>query len=194
MQRAAARALSILGHPLPVLMLTLLALAAHDGIAAGALLRMALGFALAAAIVIAYSLWRVRRGDWHHVDASGVGERRHLNRFLLLVLLASALLAAAGSQPRLAMLLALAALPVAFAMASARWWKLSLHLAFAVFAAVLLLRISWWASAAMAAFAALLAWSRLRLARHAPRDLVAGACAGALAGLLAWRSVPHWQG
>ena len=195
MQRAAARALSILGHPLPVLMLTLLALAAHDRIATGTLLRMALGFAAVAAIVVAYSRWRVRRGDWRHVDASGIGERRHLNRFLLVVLLASALLAAAGSQPRLATPLALSALLVVLAMATARWWKLSLHLAFAMFAAMSLLRISWWAFAAMVAFAALLAWSRLQLARHAPRDLVAGACGGAIAGLLAWSSVPpHWQG
>jgi len=194
MQRAAARALSIVGHPLPVLALTLLALAGHEGVAAGDLLRMALGCVLAGAIVIAYSRWRVRRGDWHHVDASGVAERRHLNRFLLVVLPASALFAAAGSQPRLATLLALSALLVALAMASARWWTLSLHLAFAAFAAVLLLRISWPAFAAMATFAALLAWSRLRLARHRPRDLVAGACAGAFAGLLAWRSAPPWQG
>lgn len=192
--RPAARALSILGHPLPMLALTLLAIAAHDGVAGVALLRMASGFIAAAAVVLAYSRWRVRRGDWAHVDASDTGERRHLNRFLLVVLLASALLAAAGSQPRMALLLALSALPVVIAAATARWWKLSLHLAFAAFAAVLLLRVSWLASAAMALFAVLLGWSRLRLARHVPRDLVAGACAGALAGLLALRLSPSWQG
>lgn len=193
MQGHAARALSILGHPLPVLTLTLLVLAAHDGATRDSLPRIALGFAAVAALVIGYSRWRVRRGDWRHVDASNTGERRHLNRFLLAVLLAAALVAAAGSQPRLATLLALSALPVALAMATARWWKLSLHLAFAVFSAVVLLRISGWAFAAMSTFAALLAWSRLRLARHVPRDLVAGACTGALAGLLAWPTAT-WQG
>lgn len=193
MPRHAARALSILGHPLPVLASTLLLIAARDGAATPALLRIALGFAVVAALVLGYSHWRVRRGDWRHVDASDTGERRHLNWFLLAVLPASALLALAGAQPRLATLLALSALPVALAMATARWWKLSLHLAFAVFSAMLLLRISGWAFAAMAVFAALLAWSRLRLARHVPRDLVAGACAGAFAGLLAW-PFATWRG
>lgn len=191
---ALARALSILGHPLPVLALALLALAAHDGADAATLRQAGAGFALFAAVVMAYSWWRVRRGQWRHVDASGVDERRHLNRFLLLLLLAGAALAAVAPLPALALRLALAALLVALAMLAARWCKLSLHLAFVVYAAALLLPVSWPAAVALLLFAALLAWSRLRLARHAPRDLVAGACAGALVGALAWPLSTAWQG
>ena len=36
---------------------------------------------------------------------------------------------------------------------------------------------------ALVLFAAVVAWSRLHLQRHVPRDLVAGVCTGLLAGL-----------
>ena len=67
---------------------------------------------------------------------------------------------------------------------TARWCKLSLHMAFVVFAAVLLLamRRGGWDCVALL-FAVAVAWSRLRLQRHVPRDLVAGALTGALAGI-----------
>jgi len=52
-----------------------------------------------------------------------------------------------------------------------------------VFAAMLLLRAGAFAAVLGLIFAALVAWSRLQLARHARRDLVAGAIAGAGAGL-----------
>src|SRR3546814_11767885 len=71
--------------------------------------------------------------------------------------------------------LALSALLVAAAMLSARWCKLSLHVAFAMYAAVLLVQLSWLACVAGIVFVAAVAWSRLVLDRHAPRALVAGA-------------------
>src|SRR3546814_3323973 len=75
-------------------------------------------------------------------------------------------------------------------MLSARWCKLSLHVAFAMYAAVLLVQLSWLACVAGIVFVAAVAWSRLVLDRHAPRDLVAGAIAGLLAGLAFWRLLP----
>jgi membrane-associated phospholipid phosphatase len=129
----------------------------------------------------------VRGGHWAHGDASGVGERRQLSRFLLVLLFAGAVLAVLAAQPLLAVQLALAAALVLAAILAARWCKLSLHLAFAVYAAALLAPVSWIAAAALLLLAALLAWSRLRLARHAPRDVVAGALAGLAAGALAWQ-------
>jgi hypothetical protein len=60
--------------------------------------------------------------------------------------------------------------------------KLSLHVAFAIFAAFLV-----WpnhaAVAAIAAAAAAVAWSRLALCRHVAADIILGAVAGAAAGL-----------
>jgi hypothetical protein len=191
-----ARAASIIGHPLPVLSLALLALSFHRGADGPALLRIGGGLALFAAVVLGYSWWRVRSGHWQHVDASDAAERRHLNRFLLGLLLCGAFVAAIASAPLLALQLALAGLLVLIALLAARWCKLSLHLAFAVYASALLAAVSTPAALLLLLLAVVLAWSRLRLARHAPRDRVAGAWAGALAGVLA-RAIPllpAWQG
>ncbi|HZF98625.1 MAG TPA: hypothetical protein VEY92_10365 [Pseudoxanthomonas sp.] len=144
------------------------------------------GAALAAlaALVMGYSWRQVRRGRWAHVDASDVRERSGLNRFLLALLGCGAALAAwSGASRELALGLMLSAAMVLLAALTPRWFKLSLHVAFAVFAAMLLWRAGAWALAGSLAFAALVAWSRLRLRRHAPRDVAAGALAGTLAGV-----------
>lgn len=183
MNQAVARAISIFGHPMLVLPLVAIVLALARGYGRVALW-MALGFAAFAAVVLGYSWWQVRRGSWAHVDASGHGERKSLNRFLLIVLAVSAALAFWSGAPReLALGLALSALMVLVAIRTAHWWKLSLHMAFVVYAAVLLLQVAWWASLLGFAFAAAVAWSRLHLQRHVTRDLIAGACTGALAGI-----------
>lgn len=183
MTHAVARAVSILGHPMLVLPLVMLVLATGSGSRRDALW-MGAGFMVFAAVVMAYSKHKVRRGQWAHVDASNHEERRSLNRFLLVALLVSAALAAFTGMPReFALGLALSAAMVAVAMLTAGWCKLSLHMAFVVFAVFLLASMSWWAALCGLAFAILVAWSRLRLQRHVPRDLIAGASTGALAGI-----------
>lgn len=184
MPNRVARALSILGHPLLSLPMAALLLAMHGGAGPLRLAALALGLGAIAIGVMAYSRWQVRRRRWQHVDASGRDERRSLNRFLLVLFAVAAVAAWAWSPQReFALGLALSALLVAAAMLTARWCKLSLHVAFAMYAAVLLVSLSWLACAAGVAFAAAVAWSRLVLARHVPRDLAAGAVAGLLAGL-----------
>nr|WP_257644136.1 phosphatase PAP2 family protein [Luteimonas salinisoli] len=138
-----------------------------------------------------WSWRRVRTGRWAHVDASAADERRSLHRFLLPVLAAAAILALRAT-PGVSAYLALSALIVAAAVLSSRWCKLSLHAAFAVFCALMLLRWSAWAGAAALAFATAVLWSRLALARHRPRDLFAGIAAGAAAAALSWPLVPQW--
>lgn len=182
MNQAFARVVSIFGHPMLVLPLAALAVAVARGQGRSAIW-MALGFALFAALVMAYSWWQVRRGRWAHVDASKQGERRSLNRFLLVALVVSAVLAMRyGHNRELGLGLGLSAAMIAVAMLTARWCKLSLHMAFVVFAATLLWSVAWWAGLAGFACAAAVAWSRLRLQRHVPRDLLAGAATGLLAG------------
>lgn len=179
-----ARAVSILGHPMLVLPAAALLLATRTlGLREAAW--MGLGFAAFAALVMGWSGWQVRRGRWQHVDASRHEERRTLNRFLLVALALAAVLGWAAGQPvQLALGLALAAALIAVAMLVARWCKLSLHMAFVIYAAILLGQIHpAWGIAGLL-FAALVAWSRLKLRRHVPRDLVAGALAGASAGAL----------
>jgi len=186
MSQTLARAVSILGHPMLVLPLAALVLASGRGDGRDTVWLAAI-FTLFALLVMTYSVWQVRRGRWRHVDASEHGERRTLNRFLLMALLAAAALAAWRGPAELAWGLALSAALIAIALLSARWCKLSLHMAFVVFAAALLSHQgAAWALAALA-FAAAVAWSRLRLQRHVPRDLLAGALAGALAGWAFWR-------
>lgn len=185
---------SILAHPLPMLAFALLAVTMLRGAGGAAVAQVAAGFAIAAAVVMGYSWWRVQRGDWAHVDASAVRERSQLNRVLLVVLPVAALAAAWSGASVLAWQLALAALPVALAMASAPWCKLSLHVAFAVYAAALLAAASLPLGLALSPLAAAVAWSRLRLARHAARDVVAGAAAGALTGACAWAATSGWAG
>ncbi|MDH5824108.1 hypothetical protein QFW77_14090 [Luteimonas sp. RD2P54] len=189
MKHALARPVSILGHPLLMLPLALLLPAVASGMPGAA--TTAAGFAAAAALVMGWSWRRVRTGRWAHVDASDTAERRSLNLFLLPVLAVAALLAL-HAAPNVALYLALSASIVAAAILSSRWCKLSLHAAFAVFCGAMLLRWSAWAGAAVLAFAIAVLWSRLALARHLPRDLVAGAAAGAAAAVLSWPLAPDW--
>lgn len=184
MNRAFARAVSISGHPMVVLPLAALALTLTRGQYRAALW-MGLGFVAFAGMVMAYSGWQVRRGRWSHVDASDRSERKSLNRFLLVALLVSTALAFwLDLSTELTLGLALSATMVAIAVLTSRWCKLSLHMAFVVFAVFLLLvNAPWWVGLAGLCFAATVAWSRLALQRHVPRDLIAGALTGALAGI-----------
>lgn len=185
-----ARAVSIIGHPLLVLPAALMWPAALRGGDPRTLQAAFAGFALFAALVMGWSWWQVRRGRWTHVDASQQSERRSLNRMLLALIALGAWLAwRALPTPHPGLALALSAGIVAAALLTTRWCKLSLHLAFAVYAIGLLWPLDWIAIVACCAFAAGVAWSRLRLSRHRPRDLVAGAIAGSLAAMAYWPSL-----
>ena len=183
MTELVARTVSILGHPLMVMPIAVLAMmllqgsGQHTGWAAA-------GLGAFGVLIMLFSRNQVRRGRWQHVDASGKEERSSLNRLLLVMLLIATLacLLCGASRP-LTLGLGLSAAMLVVAMATARWCKLSLHLAFVTFAALLLVSLSWLMGMAGLLFAAAVAWSRLHLQRHVPRDLVAGACTGLLAGL-----------
>lgn len=157
--------------------------AAHAHGADAATLRvLALAVGALVLAVFAWSLWQVRCGRWSHVDASMRSERRGLNRILLAAFGVAALGTWLLAQPRLALAFALAAAIIAIAMLLARSLKLSLHVAFAAFAALVA-----GGPAVVTGFgllAAAVAWSRLELGRHDRADVVAGAAVGALAGIV----------
>ena len=190
-----ARTASILGHPLLVLPTALaMPVALQNGNArtlqAITLQSMLLGFALFAALMFGWSWLQVRRKRWTHVDASQPSERRSLNRALLIAIAFGALLAWRGlPTPDLGLAMALSAGIVAAAILSASSCKLSLHVAFAVYAAGLLWSLGPVAVGAGCVFAGVIGWSRLRLSRHQPRDLIAGAVAGLLAALAYWQAL-----
>lgn len=76
----------------------------------------------------------------------------------------------------------LSALLIVIALLSARLLKLSLHVAFAAFATLLLWSLMVAVATGIAVSAALV-WSRLVLGRHVTADVVAGVVLGAVAGV-----------
>ena len=178
-----ARAVSILGHPMLVMPLAAwLAIRASDA-ALRTSVELVGGILLLGACVLAFSAAQVRRGRWMHVDASGEDERRSLNVFLLLLFAAGAIIAwlNQGVSP-LCMALALAAAIILVALLISPICKLSLHVAFIAFAAFVPGTLA--AGIGIGALGAGVAWSRLRLGRHVPVDLLAGLLAGTAAGIV----------
>lgn len=179
---AAARALSIVGHP-ALLMPLAVAAGASSPDAPPQLMRVALSTAVVVAVIVGlYSLWQVRRGRWAHVDASHPAERSQLNLVLAgLLCAAAALLWALGQPPAVAAGPLLAALLVLLTHALRRWLKVSLHAAFALFAAALV-----WphmpGTLVVGLLALGVAWSRLVLRRHTLAEVLTGLLFGAAFG------------
>jgi phosphotransferase system glucose/maltose/N-acetylglucosamine-specific IIC component len=179
----AARMLSVVGHP-GLLMPAAVAWGATHANMPAPLLHAAVASAVLVTLIVgAYSLWQVRSGSWSHVDASQPQERRQLNRFLAVLLFAAAaVLAWWAPEPSFAVGPALACAVVVIAHLLRRWLKVSLHAAFALFAATLV-----WpspaATALMVALVAGVAWSRLVLRRHTPAEVALGLLLGAGAGV-----------
>ena len=175
-----ARWTSILLHPFAVF--AALALIAAWRMDPASLPRTAIGMAVAVAIVWAFVLQRRRSGRWGTVDASDRRERPVLYALALAVSLGYWLwLGGRQSATSNGVLGAVAMLCVA-GIAN-RWIKLSLHMASLAFAAVSLLGV--WPPAGVVALASmpLLAWSRLRMARHTMPEVIGGAALGLIAGV-----------
>ena len=178
-----ARAISIVGHPVVLVIIAALVTASARG-ATIAQLRLVGGvLAMLGLVVLAYSGWQVRSGRWSHVDASVPKERTSLNVFLAILLLLSAtLLWFLAGRSNMAIALAFSGAIILTALLSARWVKVSLHAAFAAFATALLWP-NWIAVAAGVAVTAAVAWSRLELGRHVAADIAAGLLLGMVAGV-----------
>ena len=177
---AIARWTSILLHPFAVF--AALSLLAAWRLDPSSLPRTAAGISIAVAIVWAFVLQRRRSGRWGTVDASERKERP--------LLYALALLVAAGywwwlggraSATGNGVVAVIAMLCIA-GIAN-RWIKLSLHMASLAFAGAAMLSL--WPPAGVAALLALplLAWSRLRMARHTLPEVLGGSALGLLSGV-----------
>jgi membrane-associated phospholipid phosphatase len=178
-----ARALSIIGHPVLLVPCAVAGAASLRG-ASPEVIRTGVGASVLVAIIVAvYSFTQVRLGRWGHVDASAPIERSQLNQFLVVVLLLAACSVWwSGGHKTVVFGLAVCAAVIVFAIQTRRWLKVSLHAAFAVFAAALL-----WPNNTAVAIALVIAvgvsWSRLALRRHTTREVVLGWLAGSAAGL-----------
>ena len=178
-----ARALSLGGHPLILLpVAAMVKLSLYDGELLGISLVVAI-IAVTGLSIFAFSLWQVRKGRWADTDASVPSERRTLTAATLVFLIGGAASSwLFGGPVELICGLLGGAIIIVVAVAVARWLKLSLHTAFAVYAALLIWPLYVWALAAFALSIAI-SWSRLALTRHDLKDVVAGAVAGLAAGL-----------
>ena len=179
-----ARVISTIGHPLLIVPLAAAVAMQTRGASPHSVLATTLSLAAVAIAVAVFSVRRARSGRWAHVDASMPPERRELNRLLLYLLpVAALLLWAAGMPTGVVAGVGLSAGIVLLAQLTRRWLKVSLHCAFAAFAATLV-----WPHGGLVtgfgALAVLVAWSRLYLVRHTPAEVAMGTMLGALAGVL----------
>lgn len=175
---AAARAVSLLGHPALVSPAVVAWAAYASGLRGADLAWIVAVPAGLGALVLAWGAVNVRIGRWAHPDASAPGERADLNRGLLIPLTC---FLGSDAAPMLTPAVAGATGIILTAIACERRAKLSHHLAFCLYPAVLLAPGAPLAAAALGLLGAALAWSRLVLRRHAPRDLWL-----ALAAALGW--------
>jgi hypothetical protein len=166
---------SLILHPFVVSPATILVLAGRST-----------AFAFTLAIVIPMFVLitlRVRRGHWTNYDVSVRTHRGGLYwPALILTLLAALAIHLRGDNPGLARGFIVAAAMIAAAMVANRFLKLSLHMTFAAFSAV---AIGWTYPVSLPVIIALLvllAWSRLKLARHTWAEVVAGTVLGLAAG------------
>jgi hypothetical protein len=180
---AAARALSILGHPVVVVPVAVVTLVFHEHSSSVALIAWVMcGIG---AVLLAFSFWQVRRGRWQHIDASAPTERRSLNVFLAVVLFLGAAVAF-YRLPGLSIGLFLSGLLIVAAMLASPWFKLSLHASFAAFAVLLLWPLKLWYVALASVAAVAICWSRLALGRHTLVEVLGGGLLGAVFGACFW--------
>ena len=176
-----ARWVSVVLHPFAVF--GALALVAAWRLDPASLGRTAAGIGVAVAIVWVFVLQRRRAGLWQTVDASRRQERAML--YLLVLLVAGGYwwwMGGGASASSRGVLAAVAMLCVA-AIAN-RWIKLSLHMASLAFAAVALSALLGPRALVVLLLLPLLGWSRLRMGRHTPAEVLAGTALGLACGAL----------
>src|SRR6478672_5591387 len=179
--RTLARLLSIVGHPAFLSPLAVLAVTIQGGSSLAVPATVTL--VSVTSVVMLYAFWKVRTGQWRHVDASVPEERRSLNVVLAFILGMAALIVAQhpGAEKLSAGCILGGIIPV-IAMLCSRWVKLSQHVAFASFTAAWLWAVAPWLSCAGFFITLLVAWSRIELRRHTRLDVGAGFIAGASVG------------
>jgi len=179
-----ARAISVIGHPFATsLMLVLVGVWSNQGNG------RAIGAAVAIAVVFV-PVWffmrnRLATGRWQTIDASAARDRPALFAVGLAAaagLILFFLYVAPNAEVARGMTVVVAMLCAAAVMN--RWIKLSLHLAFAAFAAVILLKLHPAIGVIALLLLPLLAWSRLKLGRHTAWEAAGGVLLGAaMAGI-----------
>ena len=182
MRIAIARAVSILGHPVVVMLITALVVASSRGAAILQLRFVGVAVLTLGIIVLGFSWLQVRAGRWAHVDATSPTERTSLNIFLAgLLFVGATVFWFLTHQVVFPGALALSGALIVTALLVARWVKVSLHTAFAAYATALLWPLTLAVLVGILT-TAVVTWSRLALGRHGAADVIAGLALGTTAG------------
>lgn len=175
-----ARVVSIAGHPFA----TMLVFAWFAGARAGSGAEAVLVAAAVIAPIGALVAHQRSSGRWGTVDASERTERRLLYVVAVGIVGATLAVALLRGESQVGRVVGAVLLLFAVAAAANRWLKTSLHVAFAAFGGAALLRLGSPAGWGLALLVPLLAWSRLALRRHTPREVGAGVALGVAAALV----------
>jgi membrane-associated phospholipid phosphatase len=180
-----ARIVSIVGHPLAMIVLLVLLLSwTMDRAAVWRITGFVAGMGL---IPTGFLVWRSASRREHDTDTSTHCTDRRILYFCMftVLLLASVYFHFVEHSAFLVQGSAVTALMAAVAAILNRWVRLSLHLAFAVYSGLILARIHPGYGLPILIFAPLLAWSRLALLRHTFSEVICGSALGlGAAGLL----------
>jgi hypothetical protein len=179
-----ARWISIVGHPFAFSAL-LVVVAGSQRSGFGGATRLVAVTAIVLIIPLWIFMWRKwRSGSWTTIDASDPKERPAFYGIALLLigLLMGCFMMVKGWG---FMLRGCAAVAVMLGIAAVlnRWIKLSNHVAFAMFTAVLLSYIALGWGLAVFALVPFVAWSRVALARHRWSEVLGGMVLGGLVGV-----------
>ena len=187
-----ARVLSTAGHPLLLVPLTVAAATRNWRwtlvIAAGTILPL-----------FAIIVRNVRRGTWSDTDVSRHEQRPGLYLAAVPLLAVSAVvLYLIGAPASMLRPIATAVVMLLIGLVGNRFLKTSMHMMFAAFCGVSIVRVYPWSAIAIVPFVLAIAWSRRKLERHTRAEVAAGLLLGLAAGLYAfgvrWRPATAFQG
>jgi hypothetical protein len=136
--------------------------------------------------LLAITLRNVRRGTWSNFDVSDRVQRGGLYRAgVPLTLLGAAVLYLTGAPASMVRGALIAVAMMLSALVLSPFLKTSLHMLFASWSGILIIRTFPLAAPLVLLTLLVLGWSRLRLSRHTPAELIAGAVIGVAGGLMA---------
>jgi len=181
-QRLTATVLSIVGHPLVVMPLTVL-------ISVRQSIFSTLIYAGITVVPLMFVIRRkVRAKEWTDHDVSDPRQRREFYWVLLVVIGGSIAVFSLFGFPRpLIVGTSVSFVTLALGMLINRWSKISIHMIFCAYSATILTRTAVAASLITLCLLLALGWSRVVLGRHAIPQIVSGAGMGAIAGLVLLR-------
>jgi membrane-associated phospholipid phosphatase len=180
-----ARFVSLIGHPMVLLTLTITLVLARN-LPPARLVTIVGIFLLSTIIPLCLVMWRkVASGQWTNMDVSDPDQRGHLYSAAIVIIALATLMFWLMSLPHTLFIGSVVSLLLLVSgMLVSRRSKISMHTMFAAYCAVALLGVSIAFSFVLIVMVGLVAWSRLVLKRHTASQVIGGLCLGICAGVL----------